>query len=311
MQWSTPASGVRKENGPLAINFNIPEGAATGSLSGLTIPDQFTARFQMNPPLIIPEGSCCDLTVASFPYSVPNIASANELPGIPTGNNRITIAWNGGPLTDYTVDTGLYSYIDVQYALNQIAVANLWILPGESLFTLVGVQATQKIDLILAPTASMGTFPAGGIIINFVNPSPATTNNDSMGEILGFGTSAPQAILTVPGGGTTPVSFAAPFVADFAEINSYLLYVSTVKDSYSNGLTGQLLFAFPLGDFAPNTIAKYQSTSRYPVPASPGNHSQVLIYLTDNFGNKIPLRFFQGAIAFSFVISKNKLDGSI
>jgi hypothetical protein len=310
-QWSSNASGIKRENAPIPLNFNIPEGATTGIIPGLTIPDSFTARFQMNPPLVVPENACCDLTVASFPYSVPNIAGIGELPAISNGNDRISINWNAGGFQDYTIPTGLYSYLDVQYALNQIAVTQGWILPGEQLFTLVGVQATQTIDLIVTPTASMGTFPAGGIVLSFVNPSPATGNNNSMGNILGFGVTSPAAVLTISGGGSSPVSFAAPNVADFAEINAYLLYVSTVKDSYSNGLTGQLLFAFPLGDYAPNTVAKYQSTQRYPVPANPGNYSQVSIYLTDNFGNKIPLKFFQGAITFSFVLSRNKHDGSI
>ena len=156
----------------------------------------------------------------------------------------------------------------------------------------------------------MVTFPAGGVVISFANPGVLGLN-DSIGDILGYPTGGAGSVLTIAGGVSIPQAFAAPFVANFAEVNSYILYVSTVKDSYSNGLTGQLLFAFPLGDYAPNTIAKYQSTSRYPVPASPGPHSQVTIYLTDNFGNKIPLRFFQGAIAFSFVISRNKADGSI
>lgn len=308
-QWEVTGSNLKRNNGPIPLNFNIPENAITGTLPNLTIPDQFTARFQMSPPLIIPDNSCCDLTVASFPYSVPNIAGINQLPSIPTGNNRISINWNGTGLHDYNIDTGLYSYLDVQYALNQIAVIQGWILPSEQLFTLVGIQATQKIDIILTPTMSMTTFPAGGIIISFANPGVAFLN-DSIGTILGFPTSGAGSILSVAGGGSLPVSFAAPNVADFAEVNSYILYVSTVKDSYSNGLTGQLLFAFPLGDYAPNTVAKYQSTLRYPVPASPGSHSQVSIYITDNFGNKIPLKFFQGAISFSFVLSRNKADGS-
>lgn len=310
-QWQVSASGVKKENGPIPLNFNIPEGAVTNEVPGLTVPDQFTARFAMNPPLVIPENSCCDLTVASFPYSIPNIAGVGELPGVPSGNNRVSIAWDGGPRADYEIDTGLYSYLDVQYAFNQIAVAESWIQPGEQLFTFVGVQATQKINIIITPTASMGgAFPAAGVVIDFLNPGVAG-NDDSIGDILGFGTSGIDATITCTGGSTIPQSADAPNIANFAEINSYLLYVSTVKDSYSNGLTGQLLFAFPLGDYAPNTIAKYQSTSRYPVPASPGSLSQVSIYLTDNFGNKIPLRFFQGAIAFSMLISRNKMDGSI
>lgn len=306
--WSSTAAGITRNNAPISLNFNIPENPASGDLPGLTVPDAFTARFSVQPPLIIPSDACCDLINASFPYSVPNVAEAGELPGIPNGNNRITITWNG-VTGDYYIPTGLYSYLDVQYALNQIAVDNLWIQAGEILFTLVGVQSTQSIVMVLTPTASMGgAFPAGANALSFVNPSVVTGKNDSMGELLGFSVSGPS--LVIPSGGTVSVSFNADTAADFANTTAYLLFCSIVRGSYFNGQAGELLYAFPLGQYATNSVATYQSAMRYPVPAQPGSHSQVSVYFTDNNGNKLPLRYFQGDISFSMVISKNKPDGS-
>lgn len=293
----------------IPININIPDQlTTTNNNQNLTFPDQFTARFQMNPPLNIQSDNYCDLIVANFPYSIPNIAAAGILPGISAGNNRISINWNLGGFVDYYLDTGLYAFFDVQYALNQIAVANGWILPGETLFTLVGVQATQSINIIVTPTASMGgVFPILGIVISFANPSPVTGNDDSLGPILGF----PNAVLNIPGGGANPVQFTASDVANFAAINTYILYIDIVRDSYVNGVVGSILFALPLGDYAPNSIATYKSTMRFPVHAVPGIHNSINVRFTDNFGNPIPLRLFQGAISFSFTISPARLDGSL
>lgn len=286
---------------PITQSFEIPESLTATSNSGFRLADEYTASFSCF-PFTVPEKCTCHLDTASIPYSVPNVAAAGVLPRIANGNDRITISYNGAAFTDYTVDQGLYSYEDMQYALNTIAVNAGWILPGSVLFTLVGIQASQKIQIVIDPTAFIGgAAPAGGWSFKFENPG-ALGNSNSMGDLLGFGTGA--TVYSIPGASTTVQSWTGSNAADFATVTSYQMYCDLVSGSYINGRTGQILYSFPLGSTAPNSVIAWQSTLKFPVPATSGKISQVNIWFTDNSGYKIPLTLFQGNISINMVISQ-------
>jgi len=317
-RWTTSTSGLKTNNAPIALNYSIPEAISTSSGS-ITLVDAYTIQVAHNPPLIIPDGCCADLVVASYPYSQPNVAnSAAGLQLIPMGNNRMSVNFNGGgyvSASEVLIATGLYAVSDIMAAWNAFAITAGWVpasAASQNLFTLTGVTATQQLVITVDPMAlSGGVFPASGIILNFTNPSPYSGLNDSIGELLGFPTTGSGAILTVAGGGDTPVSFTSPAAADFAATSAYSLYWSPVTGTYQNGQTGNLLYSFPLGSSSPNTVVQFQSSLRYPVQVTSGNFSSVRIWTTDQNGNKLPLKYYQAPFTFSVVISKNKYDGSI
>lgn len=321
--WQTSTSGLKGENAPIALNFSIPE-QFSQSNGTINLIDPSTVEFKMSPPLIIPQGCCADLVTASFAYTQPNIGTAADgLASIPNGNNRVSINFDGGGYvvqSEIILPTGLYSYTDVQYALNAWAITAGWIdptAPSQQLFVLTGIASTQTIVLTLDPAALAGSvFPAGGILVNFVNPSPFSGLNNSLGDILGFSTAAGAypggGILTVPGGGSDPVSFLAPMAANFAETSAYVLYCSLVTNSYANGLTGNILYSFPLGGIGvTNSVISYQSTLRFPVQITSGTFSSVRIWTTDQNGNRLPWVFYQAPFQFQMLISRNKADGSV
>lgn len=285
---------------PITQSFEIPESLTASANSGFRLADEYTASFSCY-PFTLPEKCVVHLDTASIPYSIPNVAGVGVLPRISSGNNRITINYNGTGNVDRRIDQGLYSFEDVQYALNAIAVDQAWILPGAVLFVLVGIQSSQKIQIVIDPTVFIGgAVPAGGFSFTFVNPG-VDGLNDSMGTLLGFGTGA--TVYSMPGGSTVVQSWTGDDPADFATITSYQLYCDLVSGSYINGRTGQILYSFPLGGTAPNSVMAWQSTLKFPVPATSGKISQVNIWFTDNSGFKIPLTLFQGNISLNMVIS--------
>lgn len=323
-QFTSTASGIKNAAAPIPISFSVPAGyTQTSNNPGEPIlVDQYTVRFRMQPPLVIPENCSCGLTQASFAYSQPNIVGAAVLESAPSGNNRITMDFGAGDV-DIILDAGLYDYLDVQAALN------IWVRthdttggdapPGTAivasgatdLFILTGISATQKIVFSLNPAAlTGGAFPVGGITVSFINPSPVSGNNDSMGDILGYPTDG-SADFTTPSAGTAIYSDYAPDVADFAATSAYTLYMSIVTNSYQNGSTGQLLYSFPLGAYVPNSVASYQTTLRYPVPLNSGSFSTVDIWTADQSGRRLPWSYYQAPFQFSAIISKNKEDGSL
>jgi hypothetical protein len=322
--YNTPTSGLRGTGAPIPLSFSIPSTPSGGAVS---FPDGYTAQFQMNPPLILPDNCCCDLIQASFAYSQPNVARAGQLLSITNGNNRISINYAEGGWLDYFIPTGLYDYLDVAYALNVIARAQNgtadapynvnWNVTGSAdLFTLNGISSTQKIVLTMNPAAfTSGTFPVAsptGFAISFTNPSPMPGRgsfNDSMGDLLGFGTASGE--IDTPSGGNQPAVFDGENVAGFSNTSAYVLYMSIITNSYKDGSTGQLLYSFPLGNSTPNSVVAYQSTIRFPVPIAAGTYSTVRIWTTDQSGNRLPWALYQSPFQFTCIISKNKADGSI
>lgn len=314
--WSSSTSGIKNPSAPVALNFSIPA-EFTQSINGIALTDSSTAQYQISPPLIIPDGCQAHLVAASFPYSQPNIAGAADgIGGIPSGNNRVSVNFNGGGYvssSEMIIPTGLYTYSDVQYAWNSFAIAAGWVpssAPIQNLFTFTGISATQQLVITLNPLAlTGGVVPTGGIILNFTNPSPYSALNDSIGNILGWPTTGSGAIITwTPG---SALSIASPFSANFAATSAYDLYFSLVTNSYFNGSTGSILYAFPLGNSAPNSVVSYQATLPYPVQISSGTYSTVRIWTTDQNGNRLPWKFYQAPFQFSMVISKNHADGSL
>ena len=309
--WSSSTSGLKGNAAPIPLNFSIP-GGFSASNAGINLQDSFTAQFKLQPPLIIPDGCSADLIGASFAYSQPNVAGVGEIPSIAEGNNRISINWDAAGYIDYTIPTGLYDYLDVQYQLNVIAKQEGWSTGAVDLFTIQGVSSTQKIVLTINPAALVGgIFPAGGVLISFADPSPVSGSNDSMGTLLGFPTSGVGSVISIAPSYAFAVIVDAPNVAGFSDTSAYLLYMSLVTNSYKDGVTGQLLYAFPLGNSTPNSVVSWQSSLRYPVPITPGTFSSVSVWTTDQSGNKLPWSFYQAPFQFSCLISKNKQDGSV
>ena len=319
-RWSTLASAVKNQNGPIPLNFAIPE-SFSGSSGNLSLVDPYTVVVAINPPLIIPDGCCADLITASFPWSQPNIAAASDgIQSIANGNDRVDISVGGGALASLVIATGLYSYTDVAYAWNEYAIAN-GIIPtnaaSQNLFIFTGISATQQLAITVDPAAlgPLGTpFPVGGIQLDFTNPSNVTGTNDSIAQILGFPSTGAGAVITfdVAGGQKTPVTIISPNPAGFSNTSAYNLFWSPVQMSYSNGIVGNLLYSFPLGgQNQTNSIINWQSSQRYPVQVTPNSVSSCKIWTSDQSGNKLPWKFYQAPFQFSVVISKNKLDGSI
>jgi len=311
--WNAPGSIIGKPPQPIPFTLAIPAGFTSGMVSGaVQAIDGYTARVSLSPSLTLPSDSEAHLIQASIAYTQPNLGTAaSGIPGFPSGNNRISINFNGGGRTDYFFPQGLYSVADIATQLNIIANNAGWIAsPTDSLFIVQGVVATQKIILTVNPAPlAGGVFPAGGIVIDFLNPSVGALN-DSIGPVLGWPTSGPGATLTIPGGGAAAIAFSAPNVANFAFTSAYALFCSFVTDSYQNGLTGKLLTVFPLGTFAPNTVMSFTPPLKYPVPVASGVYSTVDFFFTDQSGNRLLLANFQAPTQFSILIAKSSPTAS-
>jgi len=326
--WSSSTSGIKNKAAPIPLSFSVPANYTSTDSTDPTAPillDQYTVRFRLQPPLVLPENCSCGLTQASFAYSQPNIAGAAVLESAPTGNNRLTMIYDGTS-SDIVLADGLYDYIDVQAALNVYVrthdasgavspPATAIVTGATDLFILTGIAATQKLVFSLNPAALPGgTFPTAGIDISFVNPSPNGGLSNSIGPILGYPVDG-SADFTTPvlGDPDDNVIYSnyAPNVASFSDTSAYVLYMSLVTTSYQNGSAGQLLYSFPLGSAAPNSVVSYQATLRYPVPLNSGTFSSVDLWTADQAGNRLPWAAYQAPFQFSAIVSKNREDGSL
>jgi len=313
--WQVNDSGVNANKAPIPLSLSVPAGYSDTIADGPLLLDPSRVRFQISPPIIVPENCNCSLALASFCFSQPNVAGVNDgIENIKDGNNRITIKFGLGFAQDYTIPLGLYSTTDLQYALNQIARTQGWIIGATELFILTGISATQKIVFTLNPAAFPSlTFPSGGITISFTN-SGVDGYDNSMGKLIGFPTNPSDPNFTnivAVGGGATLVSVPAPNVASFSDTSSYNLYMSILKDSYLNGVKGQLLYSFPIGPYQPNAIVREQPTLRFPVQCQSDSIGSIDVWTTDQAGKKLPWKYYQSPFSFSFLISKNKADGSL
>jgi hypothetical protein len=113
-------SGITAPLRPVAINISIPANL-TASTSEVILVDPYTVKIPYNQNLIFGDSMGAHLTSASYAYSQPNICGAGVLKSIPQGNNRLTTVW-GGVRANYSVQEGLYSYIDLQYEMNRLAI---------------------------------------------------------------------------------------------------------------------------------------------------------------------------------------------
>lgn len=326
-QWQSSTAGIKNKPAPIPISFAIPAGYSATVPGGPILTDRYTVQFQFAPPLIIPENCSCGLTQASFAYSQPNIVGPATLQSAPNGNNRITFTFGSaatGPV-DVVLDQGLYDFVDVQTALNVwvrthdinggVAPPGTAIVSGVSdLFIFTGISSTQKLIFSMDPAAlAGGVFPAGGIIVDFENPSIVSGFNNSIGPVLGFPTDPldPASTFTAPAGSSNIYSAYAPNVAGFSDTSAYTLYMSILTNSYQNGSSGQLLYSFPLGNYTPNSVVGYQATLRFPVQLVSGTFSAINLWTADQSGNKLPWDLYQAPFQFSAMISKNKDDGSM
>lgn len=322
--WSTPSSGTTRPADPYILNFSIPGSYSQSTSDGPILVNTTTVEFPMTPPLVVPDGTLCNLTQASFPYTQPNVAYANITSSIPNGNNRLTIKWGAGLYQDILLPTGLYSYPDVQQQLN------IWMRthdadglaapPGTAMitgatdfWTLIGLPATQQLVITVNPAgATGGTYPVGGVEVNFTNPTPTPpgTANNSIGPVLGYPTDG-SANFTTTGGVSTTYTSYAPLVAGFSPITAYYLYASFVKSTYINGKPGSLLYVFPLGNVTPNAFVEHYAPQRVPMSMTPGSYSNVTIWTTDQQGNRLPWSRYLADFQFSVLVAKNRPDGSL
>lgn len=312
-QWTAPTGGTQSAD-PVPFSFAIPASFTPGQTSGnVNCVDAFTARITLQPPLQISREMEAHMTSGSVAYTQPNIGFASApIPGFPAGDNRISINFNAGGRTDYFLPNGLYGFDDVATQLNIIAAAAGWTTSASAaLFTLIGVQSTQKVLLVVNPAPlAGGVFPAGGIVIDFLNPGVGALN-DSIGPILGWPTSGGGATLTIAGGGSTPITFVAPNVSNFAFTSAYGLFMSFVRDSYISGLTGKLLYVFSLAQAAPNSVLSVLPPLKFSVPLVAGSFSNVDVTFTDQSGNRLSLANFQSPAAISLMLAKRNADGSV
>lgn len=293
-------TAAKSQARPIALNFAIPAQFAPGSTAGgpsVTCLNAYTARVAINPNLVIPDNSSVDLIQASYAYSVPNVAAAGQIDSIPGGNSTVGFSYSGVTYP-FQVPTGLYDYLDMQAAWNQIVIAQGWVPAGKSLFTFSGIAATQQLVITVDPAAFGPSTPTS---FDFSFPPIG-----GMGKLLGF---APGVLYPVSVSAIS--STVGPNAASFSDTSAYILYLSLVTGAYINGLAGQMIRAFPLGASQPNSVTAFQSTMRYPVPAASGVCSYVDIWVTDQSGNRIPLVWFQSPWEFSVLVTKNKADGSI
>lgn len=326
-QWGVSTTGIQTRSAPIPISFAVPEAYSATAQGGPVLLDPYTVSYQINPPLVIPANSLCELVQASFAYSQPNLANAGVLQSVPTGNNRLSIkVGTAGVWQDVVIPQGLYDYTDVQEQLN-IYVRTYaadgtqtppYIVPTGTptdLFQLIGISSTQKLIMALNPAAlTGGVFPAGGFQVSFANPSPTLSPlhlADSIGPVLGWPVNGAQSAFTAPAGSNAIYTAYAPNVADFGFTTAYSLYMSIVADSYLNGITGQLLYVFPLGASAPNSIVAFQPSRRFPVQINAGNYSTINIWTADQSGNRLPWSLYQAPFQFSALISRAHSDGSL
>lgn len=320
--WSSSTSQIRPAAAPVPLSFSVPSEFSQTVPGVVNLVDRFTAQFPMQPPLVIPENCSAALHQASFAYSQPNVAGPGILENLTDGNNRLTVNYDAKGDVDILLATGLYSLDDIQSALNVwfrthdstggAAPPGTAIVTGATdLIILSGITATQKVVFSVNPAAlSGGVVPGGNIVFSFVNPSPVTALNNSIGEVLGYPTDG-SADFTVPAGETTIFSSYAPNTADFATRSAYAIYMSILTNSYVNGSIGQLLYSIPLGNVAPNSVASFMPTLRFPVQTHSGTYSTINVWTADQDGNRLPWAYYQAPFQFSVLLSKNRPDGSL
>lgn len=332
---------------PIPFSFSLPASFKPGQQVGNVrcITDN-TARITLSPPIQFDRQMEGHLVQASMPFSQPNIGGpGGDVPGVKTGNNRISITWPGvdggnglGARFNFYLPQGLYGLQDVEDALNYLAFAlpynvnpagpiyGLGITDDftDRFFQLSGVAATQQIIMGFDPTVTGlpgGAFPAGASF-DFLNPSapnpfnPSLSGiNDSLGPVLGFLTTAGNhpagGDLPMPAGQTTLYQVLSVDRADLAIYSAYVMYMSCLRDNYNNGLTGQLLYTFNIGGRQPNSIMSFNPSLVTPVPVATGSFSSIDVWFTDDQGNNLKLANFDGSVTVNVVFAKTKEDGSV
>lgn len=249
----------------------------------------------------------------SVPYVTPNVGDSSiNIPGFPNGNNRISFKFGPAAYLDCLIDEGLYGFEDLAFALNVWAASATehpdgpWISDpvNAPCFYINAVQSTQKLIVTISPTTFLadadgsgnaaGEFPTDGILMNFVNPSPVSGLNDSIGELMGFLTND----AAYPAGGIVTMGSTASTVsdsvlannsADMAFTTEYVLYTDLVTGSYTDGKSGGAMLRIPLGNQTPNSIIAIQFPFRRYMKNEPQQSiSTARFWWTDQNGLKLP-----------------------
>ena len=322
IQISTESGAQLRHEGkdpPINIRVTIPANFASANapnVQPLPAISGSAVSVTLSPPIRLDSARKWQIVpyLISIPYTTPNLGpSAANVPGFPLGNSRFTLQFgSGSAAVDLVLPAGLYGIDDIAQALNNYAQTAGWIADAVAgpAFSVTGIAATQQVIITVSPANFLAnvlstgnivsTFPTGGVIMTFTNPSAVSGLNDINGQMIGFPTTGGGATLTCgSGGGTAAVSFTSPVKADLARLSAYIVYTDIATASYIDGASSNAIFTVPVGDKIPNTIVAIQPSFEQPVPVGQFTISSFRIWLTDQMGNYIPAFSDDAIIAFS------------
>lgn len=300
---------------PLNLRLTIPGTFPSPDTSVMPLPGNggSAAQFQLSSKIRLPAERKWQLIPYLFiiPYTTPNLAPAGVLaaPGFPNGNSRVTLNIGAVANADLVLAAGLYGIADIALQLNLFAQGAGWISDAVAtpIFEVSGIAATQQSIITIVPTNLLanaggsgnvaGAFPVGGIVLNFTNPSPVTSLNDSMGAMLGFTTST-ILVYNVAGGGVAAISFTSPNRADLARLSSIVIHTSLTEEAYGNGRTGSSIYSVSVGNQPPNTIIANYPSFEQAVPLTQTSIDNIQVWFTDQNGEFLPSFREDATIAF-------------
>jgi len=185
--------------------------------------DKFSVT--LNNPISVPkEANSCDIAL----YSA-NIW--NSSPNILTGVNDVFSYINNGVPASVILPEGLYSLSDYNQTIAQLV--------GPNIFTFTGNTATQKVQVVIAENYQ----------IDFTQPF-------SQKDILGF-----NATLVPPVNTPLIVTAIAPNIANFNNVNAFLVTMDTLNDGLPvNAISASILAQVPI-IAPPNSLIYYEPAS--------------------------------------------------
>ncbi len=283
--------GIQNEV-PIPIRFTRP-GNLSAPIGGVAPAGGYGGtgvRVTFSPPIQLDERKKWAVVVyqANLPFTAPNIGgAADDIPGYPSGDNAVTVTWNGGAPVTILLPLGLYGVTDIAEGLNQAAYSQGWISDPlmDPLFTIQAIEATQSIVLYVNDS------PAGGVTVDF-------SAAGSLAGPLGLA----YASTVVPAGPlTTPYAIVGPNRANLFLYTEYVVNFDIVTGSYVDGKNGNAVLSVGLGDQTANSIVNVQPQFPQPIPLGQRTISSMIAYITDQEGRFLPELGEDWSISFSIV----------